>query len=416
MIFLYGSEKDIKHNLILFFIDGVIFMPAMTLISVSTVIPYFLEQLGAATFQIALAASVALICNFVAQPFFGFVASNSKSLHKTFGKILLFQRVAFLMFVLCIPLISGFSPVLIWFFLFFWGMFNFFVGSYNVFFTPILIKLLPPNKRGAIRGIGFAAGSCLGLGAAALIRNVLVNVAFPYNYVIIFSSGIFLLLIDAFLFFNMRFQKTNEAPPQISLLKYIRGMPAAVGESAKFRAMILSCMFLVAANSLLSYYTLYAIRVFNATETHIAALAALAVFSSAIGYIVFGNVVDRRGPKTTALISAIFIICAGLIALFTDTINFLFAAWVLANLGNSGYGLTASLLLGEVSPPERLPLYVGVYTTISLALSSAVLLLLAPALENLGFAVLFSTVLSCGLLSLLINIFVMHKRIPNKNP
>jgi len=54
---MYGSQKDIKHNLLLFFVDGVVFTPAMTLISVTAVIPYFLAQLGASTFQIALAAS-----------------------------------------------------------------------------------------------------------------------------------------------------------------------------------------------------------------------------------------------------------------------------------------------------------------------------------------------------------------------
>jgi len=58
---LYGGRKDINHNLKLFFIDGVLFMPAMTLISISTVIPYFLTQLGASAYQIALAAAVAFI-------------------------------------------------------------------------------------------------------------------------------------------------------------------------------------------------------------------------------------------------------------------------------------------------------------------------------------------------------------------
>ena len=115
---MYGSARDIKHNLFLFFIDGFVFMPAMTLISISSVIPYFLEKLGATTFQIALAASLVLACGFIGQPYFGHMASRSKTMHKTFGRILFLQRSIFLVFVLCIPFLAGLGQAFIWIFLF----------------------------------------------------------------------------------------------------------------------------------------------------------------------------------------------------------------------------------------------------------------------------------------------------------
>ena len=71
--------------------------------------------------------------------------------------------------------------------------------------------------------------------------------------------------------------------------------------------------------------------------------------------------------------------------------------------------VTASLLLDDVTPPGRLPLYAGVLTTISLAVSSGILLMLAPVLEHVGFTLLFVTVLTFGILSLLINLFVFRR-------
>ena len=411
---MYGSSRDIKHNLTLFFIDGVVFTPSMTLISVTAVIPYFLAQLGASTFQIALAASLALVCNFVAMPFFGYIATRSRAMHRTFGKILLLQRFIFLAFVLFIPVLAKAGVVLVWAFLFFWGVFNIFVGSYNVFHTPLLIKLLPPDKRGAIRGIGFAIGSGLGLGAAALIPVILGRVTFPLNYTLVFSLGILFLFMDAVLFFFMRQHEHVEPNVPMSVIQYLREMPFSIRNDVTFRTMIFACMFLVVANSLLSYYTLYAIRVFSATDSNIATLAALAVLSNAFGYVFFGALVDRRGPKLTTIIAALLVISAGATALVTRTLGFLFVAWVFANLGSSGYGMSVALLLGEVSPPGKLPLYVGVHTTISLALSSAVLLLLAPALESAGFLPLFATVFACGVLSLIINLFALQKRIRSR--
>ena len=410
---MYGSKKDVKHNLFLFFVDGVVFMPAMTMISITTVIPYFLEQLGASTFQIALAASLALICNFIAQPFFGHIASRSKVMHNTFARILLLQRSIFLVFVLCIPLFASVSTVLVWAFLFFWGLFNFFVGSYSVFFTPMVIKLLPPDKRGFVRGMGYAAGSVLGLGMAMLIPFLLGRISFPLNYTVIFTIGLFFLFVDVAIFFLMRQHDDMEPNTPMSVIQYLKGMPSSIRENLPFRGMILTCMFLVVANSLLSYYTLYAVRVFSATESHLATLAALAVISTAAGHVGFGFLIDRRGPKTTSLIAAILVISAGFLALVTNTLSFLFAAWVLANLSNSSYHTTASLLLAEVSPNTKLPLYVGVYTTISLALSSAVIMLLAPVLEKIGFMALFAVVLFCGILSLLFNLFFLRRKMAN---
>jgi len=398
----------------MFFIDGVLFMPAMTLISITTVIPYFLEQLGASTFQIAMAASMAMICTFVTQPLFGSLASRVRVLRKTFGGLLMAQRIIFLAFVLCIPLFASNPPVLIWMFLAFWGIFNIFVGSYNVFFTSLLLKLLPPEKRAGVRGIGFAIGSGLGVAMAALIPIILSRIVFPYNFVLIFSIGTMFLLGNATLFLLMREHEDVEPRVPMGIVQYIKGFPSAIVGDAPFRTLVLTSTCMVVANSLLPLYTVYAIRVFSATESHVALLSGLAVVSSAIGFICFGFIVDRKGPFPMLATAAALAMAAGMLALITNSLPFLFVAWVIANLGLTSYGMTASLMLGEVTPPGKLPLYVGVLTTVSLAVSSAVLLLLAPVLERISFAFLFVTVLVCGTASLLISLLVLRKQLKQK--
>jgi len=411
---MHGTKKDIKRNLTLFFIDGMLFMPAMTFIAIATVIPFFLNYLGASTFQVALSASSAFICTFMAQPLFGSIASRTRLMAKTFGWILVMQRLIFLIFALSIPFFAVNPPLLVWMFLCFWGVFNIFVGSYSVFFTPLLLKLLPPEKRGAMRGIGFAIGSLLGVGIAALIPVIINRIVFPYNFVIIFATGSILLLCDATLFLLMREHKDVEPRIPLSIIQYIKGIPSSIREDALFRAMIILCTFLVIANALLPYYTLYAIEVFSATESHIATLTALAVISAAVSHIVFGLIVDRYGPVPTSIIAACLVTLAGILALSTNSLYFLYAAWILANLGNTCYIITMSLLLDKVTSSAKLPLYVGVLTTISLALSSAVLLLLAPVLENIGFTLLFVVVLTCGGASLAVNLLVFRKHLARR--
>ena len=407
---MYGSHKDIMHNLKMFFIDGITYMPSMALLSISAVIPYFLSQLGATTFQIALATAITLVGALLTQPVFGVIASRSVIMNKTFGKILLLQRLLFFVFVLLIPVFAGANAVLINLFLIFWSVFNLFVGSYSIFFTPIIVKLLPPDKRGGTRGVGLAIGSFLGVGMSALIPLILSRIAFPYSYMVIFSLGLLFLFVNAVVFLLMRQSKETVPNEPMDTKKYLTQMPATLLESPAFRALILTCISLAIANSLLTYYTLYAIRVFSASEAHIAAFAGLAVLSGAVAYVIFGFVIDRRGPRLVMIIVAFLITAAGALALTTDSLGLLFVAWALANIGFSGYYFSATLLMGEISPTAKLPLYMGVFSTITMAISAVVVLLLAPVLENMGFSLLFIIVLACGLLSLLINVFVLRKR------
>ena len=408
---MYGTKQDIKRNQILFFLDGMMFTPAMTFISIATVIPFFLEYLGASTFQIAMAASLVFICTFMSQPLLGSFASRVRVLAKTFGWILLMQRLIFMAFVLTIPLLAVNPSLLIWVFLFFWAVFNVFVGSYSVFFTPLLLKLLPPDKRGTFRGIGHAIGSLTGVGMAALIPVIINNIAFPNNFVVIFAAGNIFLLANASLWFMMKEPEDAEPRIPLSIIQYLKGIPSSVREDALFRSMIIMCTFLVVANALLPYYTLYAIREFQATEAHIAVLTALAVISAAVAHIVIGIIVDRYGPVITSVIAACFIILAGILALLTNSLHFLYIAWVFANLGNISYIISMSLLFDKVTSSAKLPLYVGVLTTISMALSSAAILLLAPVLERIGFNFLFAIVLICGASSLAINLLVFKKHL-----
>jgi len=308
------------------------------------------------------------------------------------------------------PVLSGYNTTLIHAFLIFWCVFNLFVGSYGVFFTPLVVRLLPPDKRGTIRGIGMAIGSFLGVGMSALIPVILGNIAFPYNYMTIFSMGLFFLLVNVGVFYFMRQSKDMEPNEPMSMTQYIKKMPSSIKENAAFRAMILTGIFLAIANAILPYYTLYAIRVFFATDAHIAILAGLAILAGSIPYVVFGYIIDKLGPRYVAALSAFFLIMAGALILTTSSLYLLFTGWFLANMCNTGTIVSVSLLFGEVAPKTKLPLYVGVYMTISMALSAAVVLLLAPTLERLGFLPIFITVLICGLLSLLINMFVLRKR------
>ena len=268
-----------------------------------------------------------------------------------------------------------------------------------------------------MRGVGFATGNIIALGLTALIPGILGGFSFPYNFMIIFSLGLFFLFLNAAGFYLMKEHEDIEPRVPMSVMESVKGIPISLKEDSAFRAMILTCMFLVVANSLIPFYTLYAIRVFSATEPQIAILATLAIATGIFVNIVFGFIIDRKGPVKVAPFAGAFVILAGAIALAANSMSVLYAAWVLAHLGSGAYNKTTMLMLGDVSPAGKVPLYVSVLFTISMALSSLFVLLLGPVLENVGFAILFVIVVACGSIGLYLNLFVFQRRLAKRaNP
>lgn len=407
----FGEPKDIKRNLVLYFFDGVTFMPFMALISVATVIPFFLETLQASTYQFAIATSVTTIGMLIGKPFFGSMASRARLLTKTFAKALFVQRLIFLLYVLMMPLLAFSDPLMIWTFIVFWAIFNLFVGGYMVFSVPIILKLLPPHQRGGVRGVGQAMGSIITLGMAGLIPIILERFSYPYNFMILFLLGLIFLFLNAAGFWLMKEHEDVEPRVGMKVLEYLKAVPVSLKEDATFRAMVLSCMFWIIGISLIPFYTLYAIRGFGIAGEQIALLTTLAILSAIVVNVIFGFVIDRFGAVRVSPTIGVFIIMSGLIPLLTNHIIFFYAGWILVNMGNISYIKATNLMFGDVSPSGKSPLYVGVVFMISMSLSSLVVLGLAPVIEAFGFAIIFVIVAVCGGLGLFYNVFVFQRRL-----
>ena len=407
----FGTLKDIRRNVILYFFDGVTFQPSAALLSMATVIPFFLEQLSASATHFAIAVSTITITSFLSQPVFGSIASRSRFVSKFFAKMLFVQRFIFLAFILCMPLLARNHGAFIWIFLVFWALFNMVANSGGVFNAVLVLKLLPPEKRAGFRGVGFATGSVIALGMAALIPVILGGFEFPYNFMIIFFLGFFFLFFNALGFYLMKEHDDTEPRIPMSVIESVKGIPISLKEDKTFRAMIMTCIFLVVANSLIPFYTLYAIQVFSATEAEIAVLAALTIVTGIFVNIVFGFIIDRKGPVKLSPFAGVFVLLAGVTVLATNSIYALYIAWTLAHLGAGMYQKTTMLMLGNVSPAGKVPLYVSVLFTTSLALSALFVLGLGPVLENVGFTVLFVIVVVCGGAGLFLNLFVFQRRL-----
>lgn len=400
-----------KKNYKFFFADSVIFVNAMAFISIGTIIPYFLNALGASTFQISLASALVAIGTFISQPIFSKMALGLTYKVKTFTRILYLQRFIFLGYIVSIPILAGKNPQLtIILFLVAWGVFNFFVGSYNTFFMSIFSKSIPDNVRGRLLGYSGATANIIALGTAYLIGVLLKDIPFPYNCTVLFGFGILLLFLDV-VDLSMIKEPPDEIQKvkQLSYLQYIREIPGILKGNKVYASMVAGYAFFVIANISLTYYALYAVRVFDAPAENMAVFTAISVAVGTIGNIVYGVLSDKYNHRLVLQIASFSAILAAVVVLGIGNVYAVYIAFALSTLCSCGYQLSCNVLIMQNCPQQHLPTYISINVMVTLVISSLVTLASGFIIDNLSFQAVFAMTGAAALGAFLVFMFLFRK-------
>ncbi len=386
-----------KRNYILMFLDPILFVNAMAFISVYAVIPNFLNDMGASTFQISLAGALVSIGSFISQPIFAQLAMRSPVKTITFSKLLFIQRIMFMVYVLLIPLlVSQYPGISIVLFLVCWGIFNFFVGCYSPFYMSVLSKVISENQRGRLQGFSAAIGNVLALGSAYLVGVLLKNVAFPYNYVWIFGIGTSILLLNSWIFASVKEKPEPVEKKPIQYFKYIKEIPHALKANKRYAVCVLGNSFIVISNIALSFYSLAALRLYEAGPEQIALFTGIGVMASVIGFSIFGIVGDRFGHDYVLMLSAVCSVMAAAAILSINGLIGVYLAFALSSLSTGGYTISCGVNIVNISPRGQVPLYISMNNMITLVASSIITILAGLVIDTFSFAPLFAFTGICG--------------------
>jgi len=300
------------------------------------------------------------------------------------------QRILLLVSVLLIPLFVKISSSLtITAFLISWGIFNLFVGSYMPFYMSIFKKVADNNQIGRLKGFSGASGNILAIGSAALVGIILKTLAYPNNYTLIFSAGAFLLILDAVLFWFFDEPSENITVKNVTHSEYLRDIPDILRSDRQFIKLVGGCVLFVISNISLVYYTLYAIRSFNAQANEVALFMSITVIVNIFGNILFGLFADHFTNRLVLILSASCGVAAGIIILSFNSLYAVYAAFILSSLCSCGFMLSGSILIMRCSPQNKISTYFLVYSVTSLVISSFITMLGGLLIDKFSFAPLF---------------------------
>ena len=264
----------------------------------------------------------------------------------------------------------------------------------------MVAKVVPVTLRGRMFGLSSALGGLLGLGGAALSRQILAQLPFPTSF------GYCFLLCFVSLMISYLGVLLNREPPRESpelaptAAAYWRSLPALLRQNPNLMRFLVARALMILGGMAATFYVIYGRARFGISDQFAATLTIVALASQTVGTPLMGLLADRSGNKALLELGGVCAALSALLGLLMPSADWLYGIFVLLNLANATNMIAGQSIPMEFGTPETLPVITALIST-SLALP----LLLAPIIggwlaDVAGYRALFSIALGvmlCGL-------------------
>jgi MFS family permease len=149
------------------------------------------------------------------------------------------------------------------------------------------------------------------------------------------------------------------------------------------------------------FYTVYALRAWEAPAAKAGVFTALLVAGHALGTLTLGWVADHAGHRLVLLVGMAATAAANVVALLAPTLPVFEVVFVLAGVHTAAINVSAMNVLLEFAPtPEARPTYVGLGTTSMAPVAFAAPLGAGLLADASGFRAVFVVALLAGVTGL----------------
>ena len=348
-------------------LDGSIYVLGMSLVSVQTILPIFIKELGGSPMSIGSVQVMWTIGQNIPSVFvahllqrrilfkppmvFWGLAHRIMLLVCGLAAFLLIGKISsdtavplFLFLIFLIPAVGGFSG-LPWF--------------------QVFTKTVPVKIRGRLMGIRQVLGSAAGAIGGSLISLILYAVVFPTNYALLFFGAFFFTMIS----FNFLVRVVE----QPSVVEGKEGIQLNIFSEAKriirtnknFRNFLFADAFTLMSLAASSFYAVYAVEKFSLPPSYAGTFTAIVMITNMAANILFGIVADTYGHKVNLLVFALCSACAGLFAILsTNILMYGFVFFFLA-CATQIQAISRLPFVAEMCRENERPVYIGIVNTIT---------------------------------------------------
>ncbi|MBI3194869.1 MAG: MFS transporter [Ignavibacteriae bacterium] len=360
-----NPEQHDKRNFFYNIIEGALWVTGALLISPQTVMPALITRLGGGNLEVGVLGAVLFLPLFLPQIFSARYAQTvewKKPVVVGFG---IAQRGAVFITTLVVVFLSVSHPTLVlWLFLSLFAINQLILGIVTPWWFDFYTKLTPLQRRGRLTGFRNALAGGLSIVGGMYLTWLLTKFDFPLNYSLAFATT-FILQMVAIAFQSQIVEAyPSTVLPRTSVLEYFSQLKSILKENKPFQQFLWTSAFLILATIPMSFFTVYALKHFQASDSMVGTFTMITVGGQIIGALVNGYLADHFGNKAALISASLSFLSATLLALFAPSIEWFSVVFLFLGVFIGSEVMIRYNLAIEYGPVEQRATYIGLMNTI----------------------------------------------------
>ncbi|MBN2511165.1 MAG: MFS transporter [Spirochaetales bacterium] len=405
---IYPASEDtarryLKRNFTLNVFDGISWFTGMIFLSPESILPVFLDRLGAAPFLISLIPVFKNLGVFFPSIFVARRLQKLKRKKKWIIFMGLAQRLPWFLCGLFCLFYAGESPGAAAAFILAALFVTSVAGGLNIpAFMYFTAKTIPTDLRGRLFAVRNLLSYILGFVCGGVIKWLMEALPSPENFAVLMLIGttILMLYLPAFIFAKEPDAKAHHAQTKGNR-EFFRYLGSLLASSPNLRRYILGRIFFTVAFVSYNYFPVFLIRTYDLPESAVGLFAIITAAVFVVANPVLGIVSDKKGHLINHVLGSLALIAANLIAIFSQVLWLSYLTIALGAFVLCVQNVSLFALPMEFGEEHEIPVYVGL-VGLFVGVASLLILVLGGVLELFGYTALFYTSLGASLVSVLL--------------
>jgi len=359
------DRKNLKWNYIVNLFDGGFFGMAFGFVSISTILPLYVSTLTDSKLLIGLIPAIHNMGWQLPQLFMARKVAGLKKYKPFVFSMTVQERIPFFFLGLMTWFLPGASTqlrLIITFLLLTWqGLGG---GIAANAWQNMIGKLFPSEYRGAFFGLQSAAANLFASGSSIAAGLILERFESPLDFTILFFAAMIGFSISWYFLGLTREPDENPVPEVEITIPFWQTILEILRKDRSFRWFLICRSMLQFGFMASAFYTVYAVRVHNVSETTAGVLASVLMITQTVANPLLGWLGDRWSRKWLLVLGAVACCLSCVLAWLAPSVGLFFVVIILIGLANTAYwtvGLAFTLDFGE---EEQRSTYVGLANTL----------------------------------------------------
>lgn len=367
------DPKVLRHNLLIHIYEGVIFIFAMSFITVNTILPVLIERIGGNAIAVGSVTVLWTLGLNLPQLFFiRFFPHKGKVKPDVLRYGLIFRLNFIIISLVCSLFIgnldSSISVPLMLFLIFIAAITG---SSSGLFWYDFFSRTTPVKLRGRLLSIRLLLGSALGMLGGSTVAIILSSVVFPHNFALLFLIAFLLSMVSFFILTRLK-ESTEEIPVKNrtevippSFKETFRRSKKILKENSDFKNFMIADALILMALTASAFYAVYAIRKFNLPSAYAGTFTIILMASQVFGNFIFGYLADFFGHKINIIILAASSAAASICAAFANNVLLYGVVFFFVGCTITLQGISRLAIVVEMCNESERPIYIGLLNTVT---------------------------------------------------